>query len=388
MPFWIVCACLFALLPRAQSTSPSTVQPPAPNISGVWVLNPALTKRPAEIGFSPAWARGEQGETPRSTRGRGRRGGGSSGGAAEGVPEISHESADDSTRVQQLTAEARTPAAHLTIVQDAAKVSIADDQGLSRTFHPDGRQEDLTIGTVPLPTIARWDAGSLVVVYDAETGRQLRYTYTPLSRPARLIVDIRFVEGGREGDDVQLTYERPDEHNGAVALGRPAASPPLIGAPPSAPSPIGATPSAPPPALRPGSELRGIAAVATEIGDLTAQANACGLDQSKIKNSIAQVLGDAGLKAPTEDKQDAYVVVNITTSRLPDGVCVSRYDASLVAYADATFPYLRGTVPAVEVQLLHDGGIAGGSPAAHASEVMKALTASVKHFVEEIRAAK
>jgi hypothetical protein len=65
---------------------------------------------------------------------------------------------------------------------------------------------------------------------------------------------------------------------------------------------------------------------------------------------------------------------------------VSRYDASLVTQADATLPYLKGLV-AVPVQLLHEGGLAGGSPAAHASAVMDALVKSANSFLSQIRAA-
>ena len=182
-----------------------------PSLAGIWVLNPALTVRPGEIGFSRDWARGGgPGEGGgRSGGGRGHRGGSASGGVDQ--PLMSRESADDSTRVQQLTDDARTPPSHITIVQNPNSVSIADDQGHSRTFHPTGSLEELTIGTVPLPTTARWDAGSLVVLYDVEQGRQLRYTYTPTTNPARLLVDIRFLERGREGDGVKLTYEPPDD---------------------------------------------------------------------------------------------------------------------------------------------------------------------------------
>jgi hypothetical protein len=73
------------------------------------------------------------------------------------------------------------------------------------------------------------------------------------------------------------------------------------------------------------------------------------------------------------------------TSRLPDGACVSRYDASLETQADATLSYLKGLV-AVQVQLLHEGGLAGGSPAAHATAVMDALVKSANSFVSQIRA--
>lgn len=369
----------------AQASPAPSIQSAVPAIAGVWVLNPALTVRPNEIGFSTDLPQaGEAGDTGRSG-GRGRRGGYRSGGGANAPQAV--ESADDGTRVDQLTAEARTPPAHLTIVQDASSVSIADDQGLARKFHPNNQQEDLTIGTVPLPTTARWDAGSLVVLYDVESGRQLRYTYTASANPKRLVVDIRFIERGREGDEVRLTYEPPDAQNSAILLGTPASPAAAPGA--GSPAVPNTTPSsAPPPALPPGSELRGITTIETEVDDLTPTATACGLDQTKIKNAISQILTSAGFKKPTfGGKEDVDLVVSIATSKLPDGVCVSRYDASVISYADATFPYLHGTVAAVEVQLLHDGGMAGGSPAAHASGVMDGLAKTVNQFAAQIRAA-
>jgi hypothetical protein len=377
----------------AQPTPTSTTQTATPNMAGIWVLNPALTERPQEIGFNRDWAPaggpgGEGGS--RSGGGRGRRGGSGAGGGASS-PQMSRESMDDSTRVDQLTNEARTPPDRITIVQKETSVSVADDQGRSRTFHPNGQLEDLTIGTAALPTTARWDSGSLIVLFDVETGRQLRYTFTPAASPKRLLVDIRFIERGHEGDEVKLTYESPDEHDRAVLSGSP-----IPPAPPSAPGgaapviPDTLSPGASPargPVLPPGSELRGLTTIATEVEELSAAASACGLDQPKIKASIERVLADAGLKAPTYGKEDAYVLVSVSTSKLPDGACVSRYDASLVSHADATFPYLKGTVAAVEVQLLHEGGMAGGSPAAHASAVMDALTKSVTKFVAQIKSA-
>jgi hypothetical protein len=387
MWFGVFCSLLF--------TAFTAIQSDTPNLAGVWVLNPAQTVKPDEIGFAPDWGRGgpggEGGGGRSSGGGRGRRGG-SSGGGGTGAAPASRDSIDDSTRIQQLTMEARTPPAHITIVQKPGSVSIADDQGHSRTFHPNGQLEDLTIGTAALPATARWDSGGLVVAFDVAGGRQLRYTFTPSQNPTRLLVDIRFVQNGREGDEVKLTYETPDEHDRAVLSGSP-----LPPAPPSPPAGVvPAVPDTTPAAggspragvLPPGSELRGLGAIAVEVEDLSAQAASCGLDQGKIKTSVSQILADAGYKAPTYGKEDAYVLVNIATSKLPDGACVSRYDASLVSHADATFPYLKGTVAAVEIRLLHEGGMAGGSPSAHASAVMDALTKAVSHFVAQIRAAR
>src|SRR6185312_3164638 len=184
--------------------------------------NPALTQRPEEIGFNPEWARaqGSGGEGGGRSGGGSRRGGSGSGGVM-GVPASSRVSADDSTRVQQLTGDARMPPSRLTIIQNDTTVAIADDQGHARTFRPDGHLQELTIGTVPLPTTARWDGASLIVVYDVETGRQLRYTYTPSVDPTLLQVKIRFLERGREGDEVRLTYEPPGEHERAILSGAP-----------------------------------------------------------------------------------------------------------------------------------------------------------------------
>ena len=370
-----------------------SAQAPAPDVAGIWVLNPALTQRPAEIGFSPNWVPGGAEEGARSG-GRGRRGGGSGGGATP--PQFSRESADDSTRLQQLTGEARTPPAHITIVQKDDSVSIADDQGHSRTFHPNGKLEELTLGTVALPTRSQWDSGSLIVLFEVESGRELRYTYTPASNPTRLLVNIRFLERGREGDEVKLTYETPEEHDRAV-LSQPA-SPGLpppdapsgarSGVPPAAPTGA-AAPSAPaarPPLLPPGSELRGISVIGTQVEDLTAQAAACGLDQNKIKSSMAKILADAGFKTQPYGNEETYVLISVVTSKLADGACVSRYDASLMANGDATFPYLKGTVM-VEVPLLRDGGLIGGSAAQHAAGVMDALAKAVNSFVAQVRAA-
>src|SRR5262249_13771598 len=111
-------------------TAFTSVQSDTPNIAGVWVLNPALTVKPDEVGFATDWAngagRGDSGT--RSGGGRGRRGGGSSAGGTN-ASSMSRDTMDDSTRLQQLTMEARTPPAHITIVQKPGSVSIADDQG-------------------------------------------------------------------------------------------------------------------------------------------------------------------------------------------------------------------------------------------------------------------
>jgi len=304
-----------------------------------------------------------------------------------GVPPISRESVDDSTRVEQLTGDVRTPPSRLTIIQKDTAIAIADDQGHVRTFRPDGHLAELTIGTVPLPTTARWVGPSLVVVYDVAPGRQLRYTYTSSADPALLHVNIRFIERGREGDEVRLTYEPAGAHERAILSGVPASPPaPSPSAPTSPGVPDGAAPSARPLLLPPGSELRGLTTIGTVVEDLSAEGKACGLDQAKIKTSIARILADAGFKTEPFGNEETYVFLSVVTSKLPDGLCVSRYDASLVTQANATLPYLKGLV-SLPVPLLHEGGMAGGSPASHASAVTDALVKSANRFVSQIRAA-
>lgn len=364
--------------------SPSAAQAP-PSVAGLWVLNPALTQRPTEVGFNPGWARAQGGSG--EDAGEGSRGGhGRRGTGQASAPQFARESADDSTRATQLTEEARTPPAHLTIVQTPDSVSISDDQGLTRKFHPTGHLEALTLGTVSLPTTARWASGAFEVVYDVERSWQVRYRYTPSADRTHLVVDIRFIQQGREGDDVRLTYESPEAHEHTVAGETPSPAP-APAAPSSTTSPANNAPvpagGARPPVLPPGSELRGITTIGTVVDSLSAQASACGLDQTKIKASIARILADGGFKTQPLGDEETYVWVNIVTSRLADGTCVSRYDASLMSQADATLPYLKGLV-AVEVPLLREGGLSGGAPATHAKSVIDALEKSVKGFVTAI----
>src|SRR5689334_17378529 len=97
----------FASTAAAQSPPASTAQSESPSLAGIWVLTPALTERPQEIGFNRDWARNGE-ATGASGRSGGRSGGGGGhrggyGGGGMGAPAMSRESAEDSTRVEQLT---------------------------------------------------------------------------------------------------------------------------------------------------------------------------------------------------------------------------------------------------------------------------------------------
>src|SRR5262252_4793008 len=124
-------------------------------LNGVWTLNRALSDVPHEIGFNPDWVgNAPAGGSNAPAGGRGGRGGrGGGGGGAAGTGNNAgpvRESADDAARIRQLTAEVRNPAPRLTIVDEAAAITVTDDNG-SRTFHPHGREEALSTTTLGLP---------------------------------------------------------------------------------------------------------------------------------------------------------------------------------------------------------------------------------------------
>src|SRR5665213_266412 len=95
-----------------------------PNLAGRWTLDRALTQAPREVGFSADWmmagASEGAGATSGGGGGRGRRG--SSAGSAGAFP-TRRESPDDGKRMQQLTAEVRSPSPHLTIAETPTSVS-------------------------------------------------------------------------------------------------------------------------------------------------------------------------------------------------------------------------------------------------------------------------
>ena len=94
------------------------------------------------------------------------------------------ESAEDAERVQQLSAEARMPSPHLTIIDSRGTVTITDADDVSRTLHTDGNDDYLQIHGLPITAVTVRDSGQVVVRYKVEQGRELRYTYSrEIGRP-------------------------------------------------------------------------------------------------------------------------------------------------------------------------------------------------------------
>ncbi len=358
-----------------------------PDLAGRWTLDRDMSQFPAEVGFGVPWV--SAGGTATGETGGGERRG--SGGRVPERLSIPLQSQDDASRVRQLTAEVSSPPAHLTIAQTSDAVTITDDRGRARTFHPDGRSDTVDLDGVPAGVTARWEAGRLVVVYAVERERELRYSYSRTDDPPQLVVDAQFVDRGRPGGPVRRIYQ-PTSAAEKVAP-PPAASAPAApttsgaAAPAAGQTPPGA-PAAPAPAQpldqRPDAELRGITRLGLVVEGLTSQASACGLTQDALESAISKRLTGDGFIVRLNSDEDTYLYVNVMTTSLPDGLCVSRYDAALYSYTTTTLSYQRQPV-LVQVELLRKGGIAGGPAAAHAAAVVKSLGEYVDQFAERIK---
>jgi hypothetical protein len=345
----------------------------ASGLSGQWTINRELSEIPREIGFTADWMKSAaESDQSGGAGGRGgrRSGGGSSRGGANPFA-VQRESADDAKRLQILTAEVRNPPKQLTIVEAPDAVTITSERGQSRTFHPNGRDDVLSIDDVPVGTNAKWEAGHLVVLYNVEEGHQLRYSYSTSSSPARLRVDVKFVERGG-GDSAVMVYDP-----GIASEPRQTVN---------APSSTASNPVSPaqPVNQKPGSELKGLTRVGVVVEDLGSQAAGCNLNQSSIETSVAKVISDAGLRVARNSDEDTYVYVAIMTTSLPTGLCVSRYDVSLFTHTTATLSY-QASPSLLQVSLLHKGGLSGGGPSAHAAAVLQGVKQYVEGFTAQIR---
>jgi hypothetical protein len=370
----VVVGILLSALVRAQDNS---------DFAGRWTINRDLSQFPPEIGFGLSWASARASGVDSTAGGRGRRG---SGGGGAGVFTGRPESEDDVKRVQQLTAEVRNPSVHLTIVDTPSAVTFTDDRGQSRTFHPDGKEEVLQLDGVPVGVTAKREAGRLVVLYKAEQGRELRYTYSHAASPPQLVVDVQFIERGG-GDGVRRIYQPASASDtlaeATVAPSR-AATAPGVGLP--AANPSDSAKGAGPQTFnqQPDAELKGLTKLGVVVEDLSPQAAACGLNQSTLETAVSKRLSDSGFKVLRNSDEDTYVYINVITSSLSNGLCVSRYDAFLYTHTTARLSY-QETPVLVQVSLLHKGGIGGGAAAAHAAEVLRSVQEYVGQFATRIR---
>lgn len=349
---------------------PAHAQPLAP-LAGVWTLNRPLSEFPADIGFNPAWMRAPLADAPGGQSGRGGRGGGGGrqGGSAPPFP-ARPESYEDARGVQLLTAEVRNPPSRLTIVDTLSAVTMTNELGQSRTVHPDGRQESIDLQGVTIGVTSKRDGDRLVVVYRTGTDREVRYTYSHSTDPSRLTVDVQLLERGA-GDKTRRVYD-PGVANSTAAATPGGAAPGASSQP--APESVD---------QRPGAELRGLKSLGILVEDLSPQAVACGLNRDAIESALSKPLTDAGFTVRRNSDEDSYVYVNVMSSSLPSGTCVSRYDAFLYTHGTATLSYHDRPV-LVQVSLMHRGGMGTSVPSAHGAAVARGLAGFVDLFVTQI----
>ena len=379
----IAAAAVVALLPApARTQSAST-------LAGIWALNRSLSELPREIGFKADWisapsAGGQSGGT-NSGGGRGRRGSGGGGGTRGGAAapfSPSRQSYEDAQRLQLLTAEVRNPPARLIIVDTPAAVTITNELGQSRTLHPDGKEESIVLQGVPFSVTTKRDGDHLVVDYRVEQDREVRYTYSRTTTTgSQLIVEVQFLERGA-GDKARRVYEPGVE----TAAATPPTAAPAASAPPAT---AAAASSLKPPApeafdARPGAELKGLKSLGVLVEDLGAQAVTCGLNQEVLETAVSKRLTDAGFSVRKNSDDDTYVYVNVISTGLASGTCVSRYDVFLYTHATAKLSYHDQPV-LVQVSLIHRGGIGSSVPAAHAGAVGRGLEGYIDLFVTQIR---
>jgi hypothetical protein len=382
-------------------------------IAGIWTLNRSLSELPRELGFQVPWLPSSSGGASSGSSGssggggRGRRGSGGGGGRSGSETVYApRESYDDAKRMQLLTAEARNPPARLIVVDNTSTVTFTNELGQSRTLHPDGKEESIEIETVPFQVITRRDGDKLVVTYHVLQGREVRYTYSRAATSSSLAVEVQFLEHGT-GDKAVRIYDpgsatetatpvtvSPAANAGRVPAagvapdargrGAPAAAPPS-GVPASA-APAVTPGSAESFDARPGAELKGLKRLGILVEDLSAQAVACGLNHDALESAVSKRFTDAGFEVRRNSDEDTYVYVNVMTTSLSSGTCVSRYDAFLYTHATANLSY-RDRPVLVQVSLMHRGGIGTSAPAAHAAAVTRGLETYVDLIVSQIQSA-
>jgi hypothetical protein len=369
--FVALAALIAALVVHAAAQQPSS----AP-LNGVWTLNRAASDFPKEIGFSLEVPSSPD-DAQTAPSGRGRRGGGGSRTSSSPISGR-RESYEDGQRKQLITGEARNPPVRLMFVDTGAAVTITNEFGQSRTLHPGARSESIEIQGLVFLVSSERDGERLVSTYQVEQDRQVRYTYSPSASPRQVSVKIEFVERGTIGDKATRVYDFGTD-SGNVATNRPAQSQ----APPGAAAPAGDQPRENFD-QRPGAEFRGLKDIGILVEDLGPEAQSCGLKHDTLEDALARRLTAGGLNVRRNSDEDTYLYVNLITTAMPSGGCVTRYDAFLYTHATAKLTYRQQPV-LVQVSLMHRGGIGASGIASHAAAVSKGLEGYVDLFVTQIR---
>jgi len=355
------------------------------SLAGTWVLDWSASQFPRDIGFGmdllPIGATSEAE--------------GFGGGSGAPVLGPSRESETDALNTRQLVDEVRRPPLWLRIAQTPTSVSITDDRGRTRTFSTSGKDDAQRLDAGPVRTNASWEARQLIVRYRVSPSRELRYAFGKTPDGARLTVEVRFVERNGRGS-VSRVYgplppgaELPSlapttPTRTTTAAGTGGGSDP--GATPESVAASGDRNATPLGTQAPDAELAGITEIGFVMEELTSQAAACGLTRESIESSVTTSLTAAGFKVSKQSDEDTYLYIDVMTASVSNGLCVSRFDASLFTHTTATLTHqARPTL--VRVLLLHDGAMAGGAPKEHATNVVDGIVKRVDQFAARIKAA-
>src|SRR5262249_55612963 len=136
----------------------------------------------------------------------------------------------------------------------------------------------------------------------------------------------------------------------------------------------------------PGDEFRNLPPVGAAVDERSSQSTSCGLTQWGIETAISRRLTDAGFKVRKYQDQAPYAYVEDLKTSLPNRLSLSPYDVSVLTHSMTTLNYQQTPV-LVDISLLHEGGITGGSPAAHSENVTHGLVQYVDQFIARIREA-
>jgi hypothetical protein len=373
----IVIALGFAALGLLSSRSTRVVAQEGTSLSGTWTIDRAASEFPRELGFGASFVPIEDGAQG-NNRGRGGRpGGNNSPGGVSPALRPQGPSYDDGQRREQLTEEVRTPPTRLTIVESVDSVTMTDENGRSRAFHPDGRAETLQVGGVPVLTTARRADGKLIVLYAVEDLRQIRYTYSrSMTSPNQLQIDVEFLERGK-GDVVRRVYGPPGPQAPVTTTAAASGSAP-------GPERAGAGSPAKPVLPRAGSEFTGLSRIGIVVEELSTQSVGCGLKRDEVEAFVAKPFADVGVRAIRNGDEDTYLYVNIMTSTLPTGMCISRWDWSISSTTDATLSYQRSPLLA-QVLLARKGGLSGSMPPTHAADLLRGMSDGLTQIATIIR---
>jgi hypothetical protein len=171
---------------------------PAANLVGRWTLDKDHSEFPADVGFDLPVDEDPQGSatTSRSRSGH-------VGTSPPAIP-IAHEGEQTLKILADVTDEAEHPWPAVTIDSADGVVTITDGGSQTRRFHP-GKDDEQRLPDGGITTHTKWDKGALVVDYEVEKDRDVRYTYSRASNTAPLLVEVSFRDHGH-GGTIKRTY--------------------------------------------------------------------------------------------------------------------------------------------------------------------------------------